>query len=452
MSCLGDESIFRLAQGTLTGAELAAAQEHLVTCADCRRVLADTASELHPAETVSDRPSARAARELPRGARLDRYVIDSVLGRGGMGIVYAAQDSRLHRRIALKVVASELEAGASSRERLVREARTMARLSHPNVVAVHDVGTVGDEVFVAMELVEGTTLRAWLKAEPRSTAQVVDAFLQAGSGLAAAHRAGLVHRDFKPENVLVGNDGRVRVTDFGLARAPALADQLSARAADLPATGSLTRTGTLLGTPAYMAPEQLNAQAVDARADQFAYCVAFYEALCGQRPFHGATVAELSASVVTGEVAAPPRTVDAHIFKVLRRGLSVEPRDRWLSLEDLMAELGAKKPSRRPLVAALAAAALGLGGVVTYFVTTPPPPVPAPVPVVVVEPPPPAPPEPEPVPEPAPPPAPVPAPVVKAKAKPARPHRAKPQATPAAPAVVDDDAALAPTFKKGNQR
>src|SRR4051812_8285324 len=161
---------------------------------------------------------ARARARLSPGATIGRYVVLDELGAGGMGVVYKAYDPELERPIALKLLHEEGRSGAF-RERLLREAQALARLSHPHVVAIHDVGTFGESVFIAMEFVEGKTLRQWLQAEPRSRRAILDIFLAAGEGLAAAHAAGLIHRDFKPDNVMVGDDGRVRVFDFGLARA-----------------------------------------------------------------------------------------------------------------------------------------------------------------------------------------------------------------------------------------
>ncbi|MFP2907424.1 serine/threonine-protein kinase, partial [Pyxidicoccus sp. 3LFB2] len=194
----------------------------------------------------------------------------------------------------------------------MREAQAQARLSHPNVVTVHDVGLDGDTVFLAMELLRGGTLRHWLEETPRPWREVLARFIHAGRGLAAAHAVGLVHRDFKPDNVLLGDDGQVRVADFGLARAgPALAPpEAWTREASLPEappTGGHTPTGTRLGTPGYMSPEQWRGQHADSRSDQFSFCVALYEALFGQRPFAGDTPQERERAVREGQVLPPPR-------------------------------------------------------------------------------------------------------------------------------------------------
>jgi eukaryotic-like serine/threonine-protein kinase len=278
---------------------------------------------------------------LERGDVLGRYFILDRLGSGGMGIVYAAYDPELDRKVAIKLLRPG-RAGAEAGARLLREAQAMARLSHPNVLAVHDVGTFGDQVFVAMELVDGADLRQWLAASPRSEREVLDVFLKAGRGLAAAHAAGLVHLDFKPANVLVGRDGRVRVADFGLAQAE----------------GGEESGGA--GTRGYMAPEQLTSQPVDARTDQFSFCVSLYEALYGARPF-----APDSFEV---EDSPPGSRVPIRLRRLLLRGLAPDPAGRFASMDDLLAALeNDPRPVRRrwamtlALTAVVGSALLGLG-------------------------------------------------------------------------------------------
>ncbi|MCA9693542.1 MAG: serine/threonine protein kinase, partial [Myxococcales bacterium] len=217
------------------------------------------------------------ATALQRGDSIDRYLILARLGEGGMGLVYAAHDPELDRKVAIKLLRGD-PTDSGARDRLLREAQAMARLSHPNVITVHDVGTARGHVFVAMEYVEGGTLGTWLEEQERGWRAVLDVFLAAGRGLAAAHEAGLVHRDFKPDNVLLERDGRVRVADFGLARyglgaAPTHPPAPAEAPTDMTRTGvslntKLTITGATVGTPAYMAPEQLGGVDVDARADQ----------------------------------------------------------------------------------------------------------------------------------------------------------------------------------------
>ncbi|HEY0193280.1 MAG TPA: serine/threonine-protein kinase, partial [Kofleriaceae bacterium] len=250
--------------------------------------------------TLPDRPGALReptprdadSGRLPNGAQLGRYVVTGVVGHGGMGVVYSARDPDLDRNIALKVLRPELSVEVRSRARLLGEARAMAQLSHPNVVPVYDVGVLDDHVFIAMELVDGVTLRKKLdRTTPWRT--VLAIYLQAARGLAAAHAAGLVHRDFKPDNVLHGSDGRIRVVDFGLVAADPL--DVVPPGSPLRATissGIETTAGVVLGTPAFMAPEAMRGEVTDPRADQFSFCVAVFHGLYGEYPHTGATLAD----------------------------------------------------------------------------------------------------------------------------------------------------------------
>lgn len=276
----------------------------------------------------------------------DRYIIAAVLGRGGMGTVYLAHDRTLGRDVALKL---HHHTGA---ERLHREAMAMAKLAHPNVVTVFEVATVDERLYVAMEYVRGETFRGWLATKKRSWREIVAMLCEAGEGLVAAHGAGLVHRDFKPENVLVGDDRRPRVGDFGLARiGPApKADAINPALADT----ALTQAGSVLGTPAYMAPEQLAGDTVDARCDQFAFCVVAWEALYGERPFIGIDRATRKE---------PPRSqVPARVRRVLERGLSIDPAARYADMATLLVALQEPPRTGRKVALALAAAALVAGG------------------------------------------------------------------------------------------
>ncbi|HTJ46510.1 MAG TPA: protein kinase [Kofleriaceae bacterium] len=279
--------------------------------------------------------------QLRPGDAIGRYEIVKMLGQGGMGMVYLAYDPTLDRPVALKLLRPELR---SAQARLLREGQSVARLAHPNVVRVYDVGANKDDLFIAMEYVDGATLRRWLREEKRSPRAILELFGAAGRGLVAAHEAGLVHRDFKPDNVLVGRDGRVVVTDFGLARLDA--DDVTApggAARALPLTMTLTRTGSLLGTPAYMSPEQLRGEVADARSDQWSFCVACWEALFGARPFTLPERASLDdvRVAVEGGITAPANvtTALAPVERALRRGLSVDPRDRFPDLASLLAAL-----------------------------------------------------------------------------------------------------------------
>ncbi|MEM7155460.1 MAG: serine/threonine-protein kinase [Myxococcota bacterium] len=300
-------------------------------------------------DSVGTRRRDHDPQRLARGAAVDRYVIVDELGSGGMGVVYVAYDPELDRRVAIKILHDDLV--RDGRTRLIREAQAIARISHPNVVAVHDVGEISGSVFVAMELVEGQTLSQWLAAEPRSIPEILAVFIQAGEGLAAAHAAELVHRDFKPDNALRGHDGRVRVLDFGLARGRGSddslgpAEQLMSSNLDL----ALTEAGAVMGTPAYMSPEQLGGQVATAASDQFAFCVALYEALYGERPFASDTFESLATAVLQGEVRDPPadRKVPSRLRQVVMRGLRNEPSKRHPSMHALLQQLRHDPGQRR---------------------------------------------------------------------------------------------------------
>ena len=288
---------------------------------------------------------------LPLASRIGRYVVIESIGKGAMGSVYAAYDPQLDRKVALKLI--RMRGSKKSRDtderRLLREAQAMAKLSHPNVVHVYDAGSSEQGVFIAMELVEGGTLRKWVTPD-RTWREKLEAFLQAGRGLVAAHEAGLVHRDFKPDNVLVDERGRVRVLDFGLARPSGHTEdgESVSQSGALLDDEHLTQTGTVVGTPAYMSPEQFTNQDVDARSDQFSFCVALLEALEGRRPFEGKEFAVVASAVTHGRILPPPKRSYAPkwIGPIVRRGLAVDPADRYPSLRDLLEAL--ERRTRRP--------------------------------------------------------------------------------------------------------
>jgi len=302
----------------------------------------DDSAPTELAPTVADsEPPSRDGRSLADGAQLGRYVIRGVLGRGGMGVVYRAFDPELGRPVALKIVRpGDDERAAESRKRLVAEAKAMARIAHPNVIVVHDAGVVDDQVYVAMELVDGASLDTWTSAQPRTWREIVDAYRQAARGLAAAHAAGLVHRDFKPANALVGNDGRVRVLDFGIARSldePAFDLEATPATALRVSRPAITQTGAVLGTPRFMSPEQWAGERTDARSDQFSFCIALYHALYGAYPFTGESIAELAIATSEGRIAQPPRgtRVPRFVYRVLERGLAPRPADRFPTMDAL---------------------------------------------------------------------------------------------------------------------
>ena len=301
-----------------------------------------------------------------------------------MGVVYRARDQELSRDVAIKLVLTRAEPDEMHAARLAREAQALAQLAHPNVVAVYDVGRAEGGVFVAMELVAGMAGDAWLKEKP-PWRDVLRVFRDAARGLAAAHAVGLIHRDFKPANLIVGDDGRVRVLDFGLARAAALGqatDEPAAPAADADATADsgerspslldspLTQAGTVVGTPPYMAPEQHLGRACDARSDQFSFCASFYRALYGERAFAGATFGELRDNILKGKVRPPPDSdVPGWLREIVLRGLAVDPDQRWPSMDAIIAALEHDPHARRRRLAAIGGAALlviAAAGVATW--------------------------------------------------------------------------------------
>ena len=310
-----------------------------------------------PAETV---PTA-----------IGRYHVRGRLGAGGMGVVYAAYDPQLERPVAIKVLRGHAAGDGELAGRLHREAQALARVTHPNVVAVYDVGVAAGAVHVVMQQVDGTTLDRALAARAHTTAEIVARFVDAGRGLAAVHAAGLMHRDFKPTNVLVDRAGVVRITDFGLAArfdADEVGDAGAAGDADdqpAIAAARLTRTGAVMGTPAYMAPEQHAGARATAASDQFSFCVALWEALSGRRPFAGDTTVALAQAIAVGAVGPSPRPVPRRIAAILRRGLAADPAARWPAMDALLTELAAAARPRRRwpwAVAALGVSAALTGG------------------------------------------------------------------------------------------
>jgi serine/threonine protein kinase len=340
MACPPVDQLLAFASGELNEDKSASLESHIDSCAECRSALSNYAKGGPPPV-------------------LGRYRIDTVLGSGGMGIVYRAYDPQLARPVAIKVVrrAGEDTAG---RARLVREAQALARLSHPNVCHVYDVGSEGDEVWVAMELIDGVSLRQWAE-QHRDRDGLVDVLLGAAEGIAAAHAAGLVHRDIKPENVLVTRDGRAIVTDFGLARHE---DGINPHASTLSNDPHLTATGAIAGTPAYLAPEQLLGDPIDARVDQFAWAVMAFELLTGQKPFPIIFAVRVEA---IRQGLTPPATLPAPIATALVRAMQAAPDDRFPSMRELIAAMRSQRSlvprrGRAPAIAGLVV--LGAGAIV----------------------------------------------------------------------------------------
>jgi hypothetical protein len=367
VGCPDDETLSALVAGGLSEREREAIAIHAAACQACHAMLGHLAAG---AETDDERDDAPEL-VLEPGTRVGRYTIESRIGAGGMGVVYAAFDRELERRVALKLLRPG-RGDLNARERLVREARTLARLSHPNIVTVFDAGEHRGHVYVVMELIDGGNVRTWCAQEKRTQDEILDCMVAAGRGLAAAHAAGIVHRDVKPDNILVGRDDRVRVTDFGLARreldpSAAAGEPDSVPASDAP---TLTRTGTVLGTPLYMAPETLGG-ASSARADQWSYCATLYELLAGARPFPiepGPRAVAIAAGKL--EPATAGRRVAGPIRATLARGLRADPDARWDDMAALVTALTRARRRPRVLLAA-AAAVLVLGGATTAIALRP---------------------------------------------------------------------------------
>ena len=412
MDCPNETTLVALADGRLPRAQAETIERHARTCARCSaRVAAARAAaagdetgtlanvagfEVRPRAAVhvdagaESWPAPRFAAdvaELERGTPIGRYTILALVGKGGMGEVYAAYDPELDRKIALKLLRAR-SADVHSRTRLLREAKAIARLSHANVVVVHDAGTFDERVFIAMEFVDGETLKDWLAAAPRTRREILAVFASAARGLQAAHAAGLVHRDFKPHNVMVGKDGSVRVMDFGVARqvdagggadagdgpdAAAPADDPRLLFPSSPNDLSFTRTGELVGTPLYMAPEQFQATRTDARTDQFSFCVALYQALTRAHPFAGDSIDVLVQRVLTGEIQPPPARHDVPTWlrRVLVRGLAVDPANRWPSMAVLVEALEQDPARARRRWGAAAGIALLVGAAAFTLVRGP---------------------------------------------------------------------------------
>lgn len=298
----------------------------------------------------------------PHDIAIDRYQIIGVIGAGGMGIVYAARDPELGRQVAIKVLRPEMSANLSANT-LIAEAQTMARLNHPNVCTVYEVGTVQDSVFLAMEYVDGRTLSGWLEDGPRTWRQIVDIMIAAGRGVEAAHAAGIIHRDLKPENIMIGRDGRVRVMDFGIATRAA-----RKRESEGMQVGRRASMASLIGTPAYMAPELLRGQSGDELSDQFAFAVTLYEALFGERPYRGRTIGELNESYDHKRMHSPPSKVRVPrwLRQAILRGAATETKRRYDSVGAMVAELERIPRVRRTWqITGLTAALVVLGVLIT---------------------------------------------------------------------------------------
>jgi tetratricopeptide (TPR) repeat protein/predicted Ser/Thr protein kinase len=364
MGCPDDVELTRFLRRDLDADRTRVLEEHFDGCADCRALAFALASG-----GVGFGPQ----QALPAGATLGRFVVEEQLGHGAMGIVYRARDSELKRDVALKVLRVAPDArDDGARARLVREGQSLAQLDHPNVVTIFEVGTHGDEVFIAMELVDGVSFSTWLTQERRPWRQVAVMLEQAARGLAAAHAIGLVHRDVKPSNVMISKHGRVKLVDFGLARGR---DDHAVVPGPGPGAPATTRASAIAGTPAYAAPEQLGGGEVDAASDVFSFCVMCCEALFGVRPFEAGTPAQLLVRIREQRPNLPQRPrLPARLRALLRRGLAADKAHRLRSIDPLAAVLAAAPKRRRRILTAVTAAALVVtGGFAVSFATQPPP-------------------------------------------------------------------------------
>lgn len=384
-ACLDDATLAAHLDASCDEVTRARTDRHLDRCPRCRELVAEFARAFLSDGDVSP-PSASGMRMLEPGAHLGRYVVLEAVGSGAMGVVYAAYDSELDRKVALKLLRTErppdagsptgaagaTREGPNATARLLDEARVMAKLAHPNVVAVHDVQLVDGLPFVTMELVKGPTLRTWCLEPNRRARDVVRAFREAGEGLAAAHALGIVHRDFKPDNVLIGQGERPRITDFGLSGVaqtiPTGERARLASEADVLEAPLLTRTGLVVGTPAYMAPEQLEGALGDARSDQFAFAVSLFEGLTGSRPFAARGTRELLERIREGKPDVSAARIPLGVRRVLARALSASPEARYPSMDALVAALARDPYARAARIGAgvVAALALSVGAASAY--------------------------------------------------------------------------------------
>ncbi len=374
---------------------------------DLRTLFSSEGAATRGSETLRTNLRRNLFGEVPESTKIGRYVIRQHIGSGGMGAVYLAYDSKLRRSVALKLLHRGSGRPGSlerRRRRLLREAHGLARLSHPNVVQVHDVDTHGEHLFLVMDYVDGSTLKEWLEV-PRSWREILEVFRQAGQGLAAAHSAGLIHRDIKPSNVLISAQGQAKVIDFGLVRVDDLGTSSEGtnaitedgdfvqeassvrssepdRQGDAAISGSarksgdeddLTVAGAVLGTLAYIPPEIFSGASADARSDVYSFCVSLYEALYGARPFAGETRDQLICQIIEGRRQPPPggRAIPRWLTDTCLRGLAVDPVKRPASMVELLAELSPRRELRRRLLPALAGiVGIASAAVVAFTVVT----------------------------------------------------------------------------------
>ena len=362
LRCLEDHEVAALVEGEAEAEIVRRAHEHGASCERCRGMLAVVGRLRAQDEESGPEPSTVPSRPQPArfeaGARLRRYEIVAELGRGGMGVVFEAYDPKLDRAVAIKVMHHDDEEQLA---RISREAQAVARLSHPNVVQIFDAGLTDARAFIVMALIEGRTLSEWVAERSHRWRDIVRVHEAAGRGLAAAHAAGLVHRDFKPANVLVGKRGYVTVLDFGLARPTG---EALTTAFNGPATAlTLTATGVAVGTPAYMAPEQHRGEKVTEKADIYAFGAALYRSLYGELPFAGHTVEALFLAKQREQLRKPAdSSVPEPVHAAICRALAYDPGQRWDSMRELVAALHRTRTKRRSgAIAFVGAAAVAAG-------------------------------------------------------------------------------------------
>ncbi len=350
--CPDENVLVAFLEHELPGEQAEDIERHLDQCPACRSVAADWARDFareaaHSGALGQTSDVDRDGDTLAPGTTVGRYVVLNRIGVGSHGVVHLAYDPILERQVALKLLKRGLSTAwatadaRSGQGRLVREARAMARLSHPNIAAVHDLGDHDGRVFIVMDYAQGVTLRRWLALATRTWEQVLEVFIQAARGLAAAHDAGIIHRDFKPDNVLVDGKGVVRVTDFGLAHASGTPHDTAGPGEPFRDPPASTTDHMILGTPAYMAPEQHAGQPADARSDVFAFCAALYEALFGDRPFPAPTMQGLVEQKSAGRTLDPAThaLVPSWLTRGIERGLSADPNQRFQSMQELLRAL-----------------------------------------------------------------------------------------------------------------
>jgi tRNA A-37 threonylcarbamoyl transferase component Bud32 len=343
-TCPDENLLVELAEGKLAGSARSTIERHLDTCPECSRLVIELAKLAAPAKNA------------PK-----RYNIIRQLGAGAMGVVWEAEDTHLHRKVALKFVKADGTDDKALRKRLLREARALAQVRHPNVMAVYDAGEADDEVCLVLELVVGSNARVWRNAKPRAIPEILAVWRQAAAGIAAVHRAGIVHRDIKPDNVFVADDNRVLVGDFGLARGNAM-----------DTTTSLTVSGAVIGTPLYMSPEQLHGATATQKSDQFALCASIWEALLDERPFRGTTIAAIVLAMQ--KVPEVPKTAtpeQRRLLVILQKGLDPDPTKRFENIDALIAALEPPKAKNRAsLYIGIAAVGLAVGGTIAVLGAT----------------------------------------------------------------------------------